>query len=491
MTALEFPGRRSAGVAISVLAVLAVLFTVLLGRVIGIPLDVSIVLVSVAGIAVAVGLRHPAAAVGYLLLFTFLRLAIPPGTFLVDPFLPAFVGVLVAAYAWPAAKPAPRPGVDGVSLAMGLYVLWVLISALTPHKYPAGSPLSGESFSVPRFVLIGIVIPLVMYLVGRNVFVTEARVRGLLWMAVAFGGYSALVSILQFTGPKALVWPRYIVDDPNWSDRAVGVFNQPVVNGLALVVGFLCAVLLASEGGYRLRMRGVLLITAAITAWGVYLTHTRAAYVSLIAVALLGLASRGRQRRYFFVTLAVIAVGATATWGTLTSADRSAGGVASPDEVEDRLNGIATSLWAAQERPVAGWGIGRFAAVNTYHHQAWSTDVPWERGYGITSHLDALGTLVELGIIGLVLWSVVITLVAMSIWRSLRCLPLRGVAGRPFAEVAALSLVALIVTSLTVDLRFFDYPNIIVMVLAGSAVGRARSEGDQHYVVARRTRVAA
>ena len=72
-----------------------------------------------------------------------------------------------------------------------------------------------------------------------------------------------------------------------------------------------------------------------------------------------------------------------------------------------------------------GWGIGRFAAVNTYHHQQYSPEVPWQRGFGISSHLDALGILVELGIIGLALWIVVLVLIYSRLVRATRQLPIR------------------------------------------------------------------
>jgi hypothetical protein len=44
----------------------------------------------------------------------------------------------------------------------------------------------------------------------------------------------------------------------------------------------------------------------------------------------------------------------------------------------DRLNDAQTALWVAL-KPLTGWGIGRFAAVNTYHHQQWSPAIPWMR----------------------------------------------------------------------------------------------------------------
>ena len=60
-------------------------------------------------------------------------------------------------------------------------------------------------------------------------------------------------------------------------------------------------------------------------------------------------------------------------------------------EENDRLNADQTALWAFDRKPVAGWGIGRFQIVNTYHHQQWAPDVPWTRGYGIVAHETRTG----------------------------------------------------------------------------------------------------
>jgi O-antigen ligase len=145
------------------------------------------------------------------------------------------------------------------------------------------------------------------------------------------------------------------------------------------------------------------------------------------------------------------------------------------DEVQDRLNTVATSIWAFQQAPWTGWGIGRFPAVNTYHHQQWSPAIPWDRGLGIPSHLDSLGILVELGIVGLSLWLVLLALIYARLIGATRRLPARGLYGRAFGLTALLCLVAQSVTGLTVDLRFFDFPNIIVMLIAGAAIGRQQA----------------
>lgn len=445
-----------------------------------------VVLTAVAALGVVLGLSHPVLASGYLLLSTFFRLAIPSGTLPVDPFLLAFAGVIAATAVRtiPRWRRPARLRINYLVLAIALYIAWNVVSMVLPHTYPAGAPSDPAPFSVSRFVLIGVVMPMCMFLVGRWIFASERGVRVLLWSLTGAAAYSSLVSILQFTVP-ALVWPRYILENTFWPGRAVGVFNQPVVNGLVLIVGFSVATLLMSHPEEPSLLRAVAAAVALASAYGVYLTHTRVVWLAFVLVVVLGAVIAHRFRRGFLVTLAATVLAVALNWSTFTSSDRSAGGVGSVDEVQDRLNTIATSGWAFLQRPVTGWGIGRFAAVNTYHHQQWSPEIPWERGYGIPSHLDALGVLVELGIVGLVLWLAVQVLIYRDLLRATRALPEGTMYGRPLALTALLCLVAQTISGLTVDLRFFDFPNIVVMLLAGAAIGLQQTRTQPAAVEAR------
>jgi O-antigen ligase len=430
------------------------------------------------GIA-AVALCSPVAAILVLLVTLFLRTAWAD-TFPTDPLWVAFAVAIVAAALWADRTTTRLRGMTAVEWLMVLYLLWNVYSFFAPHRYTADDQLTNEPVSVPRLIAIGIVIPFVVYAIGRYTFDRRGSVRVLLWAILLFAAYSAAVSILQFTGPTSWVWPRYIIDAPNWPGRAVGVFNQPVANGLVLAIGFGVAMLLAGHRTEPVWRRAVACAVAVGCGYGMFLTHTRAVWLSGVVVLLIGaLLAKGARTGYVAALVFTGAVVA-ANWSAFTSTDRRAGGVASVNEVDDRLNTMQTALWAAREKPFTGWGIGRFPSVNTYHHQQWAPDVPWIRGYAVNSHENELGILAELGIIGVTLWIAVIVLIAYRLYRAYRTMPAGDLCGKPLAVLAIMALAALLCTGVTVDLRFLDFPTAAAFLIFGVTLGWAdRHSGDQ------------
>ena len=138
---------------------------------------------------------------------------------------------------------------------------------------------------------------------------------------------------------------------------------------------------------------------------------------------------------------------------------------------QDRLNVDQTALWMFARKPFAGWGIGRFQVVNTYHHQQWAPDVPWIRGYGIVAHESELGILADVGVIGLALYICVLALVIRRLWTAYRTLPDHDLCGEPLAVTAIMALATLICAGLTVDIRCFDFPMLPIFLLAGITIG--------------------
>ncbi|MEC3955849.1 O-antigen ligase family protein [Nocardia sp. CDC153] len=435
------------------------------------------VVAAAGGIAAAmavIGLRDPRWAFVFMMVATFLRPAIPKILPTTDPFVLAFGGLIISALAWMRGRPERRVRIGAIECAMLLYVLWNLNSILQAHEYqPILYPLTGEMLDLRRYLIIGTVMPFATYLIARMIFSTRAAVGFLVGTLLGCSAYSAWVSIMQFYGPKSLIWPKYIAYAPAWAERACGLPNQPEVNGLILIVGYvLSLVLMSSEKRPRWQKIGLAVIAAAC-AVSVYLTHTRSIWLDFAVVVLLAIVLGKGFRTGFVVTALAATTIIAMNWSTFTSADRKAGGVASTNEVYDRLNADTTAVWAWTQKPFSGWGLGRFVMVNTYRHQQYSPFTPWERGLGIPAHETELGILAELGIVGLLLWLTVLILLSRRLLLAYLRLPAEGLMGRPLAFTAATAFVSLLLGGVFVDLRLFDYPSTMVFALVGATVGAA------------------
>ena len=66
------------------------------------------------------------------------------------------------------------------------------------------------------------------------------------------------------------------------------MFNQPVGNGMVLIVGFVVAIMLASDRGEPAWRRALLWLYALPSTLAIYLTHTRANYLAFALVLILG-----------------------------------------------------------------------------------------------------------------------------------------------------------------------------------------------------------
>jgi O-antigen ligase len=432
---------------------------------------VVLVVVLAAAAAVAV-VASPMTALLLLVVASFTRLALPVPELPAEPMVLAFGGLVVAAVI-AGARGHLEFRFGALEAAMLAYLAWNVLSAVLPHTYPAAVPTTGGAIAVHRFILTGTVLPFGAFVIGQALVRGLSRVRLVMALLVGLSAYSAVVSILQFTGPAALVWPRFIVDAPNYVERANGIFNQPVVNGLVMVAGFVTAVFLAHERTLSWFPRIAAAVVAVACVPGIYLTRTRAVWL-VFALGLVLCAIFARGRRTGFVITIAVAVGFVAlTWSSFTSSNRAAGGVSSVNEVDDRLNTVATSLTAIEQQPLLGWGIGRFAQVNTHLHQQWEPSIPFIRGYAIASHENELGIATELGLVGLALWLLVVALLIRALLGSMRRLPIDELHGRGLGLLAITVLSTWVVCGLTVDLRFFDFANLLVFLLVGAAVGNA------------------
>lgn len=351
------------------------------------------------------------------------------------------------------------------------FVIYLIGSSLTPHALPAVGE-KGEHRSLVDLILTSAFLPFAGFFMGRQILNTERNVRRFLWFITVFGVYLGITNVFWVLHMKALIWPKTILD-PNLGahfDRGRGVFLNAAVTGLVLVVCFIVTMYLASR--YRGRMRYGLLAAALLMLIGIGLTQTRSAWLAAVLVILFSAAVYTGFRRWYLLIILGLAVLVGINWSTFTSKDRAAGGVNSVNETQDRLNAAATGLWAIQQKPILGWGLGRFPAINTVHHRAWGT-TPWKRGYGIYAHDTQIGIGAELGLLGLGLWLMIIVSMVVASRRAWKTLPRSGLLSRNLAIVFWSVAISWGVTASLIDVRLFAFANTLFFVFGGMCAGLA------------------
>ena len=351
------------------------------------------------------------------------------------------------------------------------FVIYLIASSVAPHALPAVGE-KGQVRSLLDLILTGAFLPFAAFVLARQILTDERNVRRFLWFVSLFGVYLALTNIFWLLGPHALVWPKDILDPSVGThfDRGRGVFLNAAVTGYVLVVCFIATMYLASIK--RNRLRPVLLAAALLMLIGIGLTQTRSAWLAAVAVILFSAAVYTGFRRWYVLIIIGLGVLVVANWSTFTSKDRTAGGVNSVNEAQDRLNAAATGLWAIKEKPILGWGLGRFPAINTVYHKAWG-DTPWKRGYGIFPHDTQIGIGAELGLVGLGLWLVIIVSMVVASRRAWRTLPRSGLLSRNLAIVFWSVAISWGITASLIDVRLFAFANALFFMFGGMCAGLA------------------
>ena len=393
------------------------------------------------------------------------------------------LGALVVAWLFERRRGRRRLAAPGaIEALMVAFLLIEVCSLIAPHTLPATTSDLGRNPGSPISLLdaveAGAFIPFALFFLARQTFDTPARLERFLWLLVGIGVYAGATNILEEVGPHALVWPASLLDQSIGADeldRARGVLLNAAPTGTALVLALVAALHLAAAPAVR--GRRVAVPAAAVMLLGIYYTHERGPLLATVVV-LLGAAVVGPRsaRRWLVLVLAGLAVVAFVNRDALLGSERASGGLASQVQIDDRLNIAATGVWAVGRKPLLGWGLGRYALVNTYHHRS-CCGAPWQRGYANIAHDTSMGIAVELGLVGLAAWwAILVGLVAIG-RRAWRGLPRSGVGSRDLAVAFLLAAVAWFINASLIDMRLFTFPTAALFVWAGGLA--ALTAGEQ------------
>ena len=261
------------------------------------------------------------------------------------------------------------------------------------------------------------------------------------WALVITAAANVVVAALQVFAP-AMVGGNWVAAS-GIPGRAVGNLRQP--NHLSSVLTWGCVALVGLVELRRLRARWAGVALAAMV-WAIVLTASRTGLVSVLLLALWGLADRRLQRATRAMLLAAPLAYALAWWGMAqwaAASDHSFGGAARLAETD--ISGSRFGIWAntlslIRQQPWAGVGFGEF-------NFAWTLTPFPDRPIAFFDHTHnlPLQLAVELGlplatlVMGLLLWAL-LRAAAAAWWRQ----GPQAVGGLHAAQRVAVMLVAMI-----------------------------------------------
>lgn len=300
---------------------------------------------------------------------------------------------------------------------------------------------------------------------------TVRDVRGfhrLVALVLAAAVVPILVGIFQLATGQRLVKEGYA--------SVPGPMVHPNSFALLLLVAATLA-LIAFMQTRDVRLRRILAVGLMLAAACFFFTYARAAWGGFVGV--MGILALLQYRRLLGLGLILVVVVALA-FPTTTSQIAGRFADLSPTSTSYSNNSLSwrKELWQrmlpyAQERPVLGYGIGSFLPLSNleigmydYKFQADGQAATYMEIY---PHNDYLMILIELGLVGLALWTAVLLACAATAWQARRVPELR-----PYAIGVAAIVMALIAIAATDNVKDTQSVMVGVFALVGGLYGASR-----------------
>jgi hypothetical protein len=342
-----------------------------------------------------------------------------------------------------------------VEILMAVFLGICLVSMTVHGFFP-----SHASFAKPWFIFLeGYLLPFFSFYCVKYFLAGEEDdrfvMKGLFWMGVAV----AVISLMEGFGLREYVFPRYIADKTILLhlDRARGPLLNSAFSGLVLCIGLVAGLSLIPLTRFPGRLAHFALL--ALFPLAVYYTRTRSVYLQFVMVVL-GVTTAMRTsfpkwKVYampaFLVTLVILA-----NLGRFTTAERTSGGLAEMREISIRFALANKSVAIIGERPFFGVGLAQFRSI--------SQSSPEDTEY---QHNHLIGMAAELGLVGLMVYLGIVSLVLTRLFKLFSVLPEGRFVNANFLFLIGLALLCNLVSNAFVEPALVPFANINFFLFAG------------------------
>ena len=332
------------------------------------------------------------------------------------------------------------------------FVAYVMTSIALTSNILSENP-TGSAKAIFTIVALG---PLIYYFLtfGPGIDIAESKIIVTL-VAAAF--VQGVLAIIEFATSWS-IWNNSTWLDSESGARASATLTNPGILGMFLGIGIVSVVAVRIWGGPA-RLRRWFWIVLAVCVPGLLATLTRGPILAT-AVAVVLLLLVGRARIVGFAVIAVSIIVLAIVMPEIQQTGVYQKRFSDKATVDTRVALQSVSLQLAEQKPLLGWGYGSFDRVKRES----GLTVEGIRLAAVlenTSHNTYLTILVELGIVGGILFAVPFLILILRAFRQRPPPP-----GKRWLLATALgSLVVIYLTASTLDLRFFSLAQVLPFVM--------------------------
>lgn len=354
---------------------------------------------------------------------------------------------------------------------LGAFIV-VLVGNTFMHDWRNNIP---DQVPIIMHLVNGYLVPLSLFWIARHAPVQQRNVAFVHVGLAVFGIYLVLTALLEISGQWSLVFPRYIAD-PDLGihfGRARGPMLQSARFGVNLIV-CLAATWLVWAWQPRWGRWGRLLAIALVPLYvaAIYYTYTRSVWLGAgLAVFLIAAFTlRGRVRPLVLASMivAVLVVGVVKK-DQLITFKREYSAAETRESTYMRASFTYVSWQMFKQKPLLGCGFGQFTHENRPFLGDRSTNLRLESIRGYVHHNTLLSVLVEIGLLGLLLYLATLLYWVRSgwkIWRDSRADVWIKAHGLLLLAAFAAHFLQLMLR----DVSYSPVENALIFMLAGTAM---------------------
>jgi O-antigen ligase len=308
-------------------------------------------------------------------------------------------------------------------ICLAAFLGWLIIRTLME---PLGEQVKGQPSTVMH-LLNGYLIPALLYWLIRFSRVDEKSIKPAVVILLVFGVYLGFTAVLEIAKMWSLVFPKHIADPTIGIHfgRARGPMIQSVRLGiclnLCLAVLWTCVWWLNPKSKW---VWGAVIAISPILLLGILLTYTRSIWMGTVAIIIISMLTllQGKVRAMALGGLFVSTVVAGLIVGPSLVAFKREYSEAETRESTYMRAAFAYVSWQMFfDRPIIGFGFNQFQVYNRPYLDDRTTNIRLESIRGYVHHNSYASILVDLGLIGGVLYSMVVIAfgrTTVELWRN-------------------------------------------------------------------------